>query len=90
MCPSGNLNLPPLVASFATGRLKMLTNSRDISIRKTAWINYRGRLRDTLSLLAESFEEAGDAEARDQISAQIRRHDDYLRRAERRIAELSP
>ena len=67
----------------------MLIGRSNPSAQKTAWANYRGRLRETLLLLNENLEDAGDAGAREHIKRLIQRHSGYLQRAEKRIAELS-
>jgi len=67
----------------------MLVNCRDISVQKMAWINYRGRLRETVSLLAENLADADDAAAQASVTSQIGRRNGYLQRAEERISELS-
>jgi hypothetical protein len=67
----------------------MRAGPRDSLAQMAAWTNYRARLEDTLSLLNENLEDTDDQGARAQIARLIDRHYGYLRRAERRIDELS-
>jgi len=67
----------------------MPTELPDASAQMSAWSNYRSRMRDTISLLNEDLEDAGDAATRDRIIGLIERHNGYLLRADKRIAELS-
>jgi hypothetical protein len=57
--------------------------------QRSAWVNYRSRMEETISFLHENLEDAEDDIARGRIRSLIDRHTGYLRRAEERLAELS-
>ena len=54
-----------------------------------AWMNYRGRILDTIAGLRDNLEDTDDQSTRDHITALIKRHEGYVQFADERITRLS-
>jgi hypothetical protein len=54
-----------------------------------AWMNYRGRILDTIAGLRDNLEDIDDQSTRDHITALIKRHEGYVQFADERITRLS-
>jgi hypothetical protein len=60
-----------------------------VSTKLGAWMNYRGRILDTIAGLRDHLQDTDDQSTRDHIASLIRRHEGYVQLADERITRLS-